>query len=220
MTTLPEFLRTERLQLHALCPDDAPALFDLFHDPDAMPYWHTCRHQTLEDTRSAIEAMLRPPRARWWSVRTAAKQETIGFLGFLGFGTIPGFGYAIHSRHRSQGYAAEAARVALDFGFQQLNLDRVELWIHEANTASQRMAESLGFARRGAFRQIYPREGQSRETAVYGVTRVQWSRSDTQSDDRATLPMDSWPVFYGVEPCLATQFRMLDCSGASGPLKG
>jgi ribosomal-protein-alanine N-acetyltransferase len=202
MMTPSEPLRTDRLHLHALSLDDAPALFDLFHDPDAMPYWHTRPHQTLEDTRTAIEGMLRPRHARWWAVRTAATQETIGFLGFLGFGTIPGFGYALHPAHRSHGYAAEAARVALNFGFQQLNLDRVELWIHEANKASRRLAESLGFARRGCFRQLYPRERLSRETAVYGITRTQWSGSDAPTDGVPIISTDSEPVFYGVEPIL------------------
>jgi len=202
MKTLAAPLQTDRLQLHALCPDDAPALFDLFHDPDAMPYWHTLPHRTVEETRSAIETMLCPPRACWWTVRTAVTQETIGFLGFLGFGTVPGFGYAIHPAHRSQGYAAEAARAALDFGFRQLDLDRVELWIHEANTASRRLAESQGFARRGCFRQIYPREGRSRETWVYGGTRAQWLGRDAPTDDRTTAPEDCGPRFYGVEPIL------------------
>ncbi len=88
-----------------MCQDDAPALFELFRDAEAMPYWHALAHQTVEQTRTAIDAMLRPPRACWWIVRTSASQETIGFLGFLGFGTIPGFGYAIHAAHRSRGYA-------------------------------------------------------------------------------------------------------------------
>ncbi|KVL13193.1 GNAT family N-acetyltransferase [Burkholderia ubonensis] len=202
MKTLAEPLQTDRLQLRALCADDAMALFDLFHDPGAMPFWHTPVHRTVDDTRSAIEAMLRPPRACWWAVQTVAAQEPIGFLGFLGFGTIPGFGYAMHPAHRSRGYATEAARAALDFGFRKLDLDRVELWIHEANTASRRLAESLGFARRGCFRQTYPREGRSRETSVYGGTRAQWLARNAPADDRSTAPEYGGPLFYGVEPIL------------------
>ncbi|MGO4152120.1 GNAT family N-acetyltransferase [Cupriavidus sp. YAF13] len=202
MKTLVRPLQTARLQLHALCLDDAPALFELFHDAEAMPYWHTLPHQTVEDTRAAIEAMLRPQRACWWTVRTDASQETIGFVGFLGFGTIPGFGYAIHAVHRSRGYAIEAARAALDFGFRQLDLDRVELWIHEANMSSRRVAESLGFAQRGCFRQIYPRERQSRETLVYGSTRSQWLDRNASENDRVPIHQDSVPLFYGVEPVL------------------
>jgi RimJ/RimL family protein N-acetyltransferase/uncharacterized glyoxalase superfamily protein PhnB len=202
MTTLAKPLQTDRLQLRALRLDDAPALFDLFHDPDAMPYWHTLAHRTLEDTRSAIEAMLRPPRACWWAVQVIETQETIGFLGFLGFGTNPGFGYAIHPAHRLRGYATEAARAALDFGFRQLDLDRLELWVHEGNTASIRLAQSLGFERRGCFRQVYPREGRSRETAVYGATRTQWFGGDATADDLAAAPEYTRPRFYGVEPIL------------------
>jgi RimJ/RimL family protein N-acetyltransferase/uncharacterized glyoxalase superfamily protein PhnB len=197
MTTTSITLQTDRLQLEPLSLDDAPALFELFHDPLAMPHWHTLLHQTQEDTRAAIEAMLHPSQAHWWAVRISGTQETIGFMGFLGFGGIPGFGYAIHPAHRSHGYAAEAARAALDFGFQALNLERVELWIHEANTASRKLAHALGFTQRGCFRQVYPREGRSRETAVYGVTHAQWF-----GIEKIDTPAQSGPVFYGAEPIL------------------
>ncbi|CAN5326967.1 hypothetical protein BH11PSE11_BH11PSE11_29130 [soil metagenome] len=202
MKSLAKPLQTDRLQLDALSLADAPALFELFHDPDAMPCWHTLAHQTVEETRSALEGMLGVSHACWWAVRLATTQETIGFMGFLGFGTIPGFGYAIHPAHRSQGYATEAARAALDYGFRQLDHDRVELWIHEGNTASRRLAQSLGFERRGCFRQVYPRERQSRETLVYGSTRAQWLVGDVTADSRATVGEDSRPQFYGVEPIL------------------
>ncbi|MCW8164514.1 N-acetyltransferase [Verminephrobacter aporrectodeae subsp. tuberculatae] len=175
MDAAPTLLDTARLHLQPLRPCDAPALFPLFHDPGAMPYWHTLPHASVDDTRATIESMLRPPHARWWTLRTAADPaRAIGFLGFLGYAGIPGFGYAVHADHRSQGYVREAARAALDEGFRQLRLDRVELWIHEANLPSRRVAESLGFVRRGCFRQMYPREGRSRETWVYGATPARW----------------------------------------------
>jgi RimJ/RimL family protein N-acetyltransferase/uncharacterized glyoxalase superfamily protein PhnB len=202
MKTLATSLQTARLQLDPLCSGDAPDLFDLFHDPAAMPHWHTVPHQTPEDTHSAIEAMLRPPLSCWWAVRLIETRETIGFLGFLGFGENSGFGYAIHPAYRLKGYAAEAARAALSFGFQQMDIDRVELWIHEGNTASRRLAQSLGFEKRGCFRQMYPREGRSRETLVYGNTRARWRECDVTSIDEAAVSESSRPLFYGIEPIL------------------
>jgi RimJ/RimL family protein N-acetyltransferase/catechol 2,3-dioxygenase-like lactoylglutathione lyase family enzyme len=202
MKTLATSLQTARLQLDPLCSGDAPDLFDLFHDPAAMPHWHTVPHQTPEGTHSAIEAMLRPPLACWWAVRLIETRETIGFLGFLGLGENSGFGYAIYPAYRLKGYAAEAARAALSFGFRQLDLDRVELWIHERNTASCRLAQSLGFEKRGCFRQMYPREGRSRETLVYGNTRARWHECDVTSIDEAAVSESCRPRFYGIEPIL------------------
>ena len=203
MDVAPTPLQTARLRLQPLRPDDAPALFPLFHDPAAMPYWHTPPHASVDDTRAAIDAMQRPPHARWWTLRTAADPaRAIGFLGFLGYAGIPGFGYAVHADHRSQGYVREAARAALDHGFRQQQLDRVELWIHEANLPSQRVAESLGFVRRGCFRQMYPREGRSRETWVYGATRARWLGRDARADARESDAQEA-PRIYGVEPVLA-----------------
>lgn len=202
MKALATSLQTARLKLDPLCSDDAPDLFDLFHDPAAMPHWHTVPHQTPEDTHSAIQAMWRPPLACWWAVRLIETRETIGFLGFLGIGENSGFGYAVRPAYRLRGYAAEAARAALSFGFQRLGVDRVELWIHEDNTPSRRLAQLLGFEKLGCFRQMYPREGRSRETLVYGSTGSQWRGCDVTSMDEAAASASSRPRFYGIEPIL------------------
>lgn len=60
----------------------------------------------------------------------------------------------------------------------------------------------MGFEKRGCFRQMYPREGRSRETLVYGSTRAQWRECDVGSVDETVVSESSQPRFYGIEPIL------------------
>ena len=64
---------------------------------------------------------------------------------------------------------AEAVRAALDYGFANLGIDRVELWIAEDNLRSLRLAERLGFTYRGRFRQKYRHDPDSHEKRVYSL---------------------------------------------------
>lgn len=63
-------------------------------------------------------------------------------------------GYQIHNRHRRRGYGVEAARAALEIGFLQLGLNRIEACIDPENTASIALARALGM-RGGGLKQAY-----------------------------------------------------------------
>jgi uncharacterized glyoxalase superfamily protein PhnB len=85
----------------------------------------------------------------------------------------------------------EAVAAVLAHGFEALSLDRVELWIDSANARSERVALRAGFRRRGAFPHT-GREGDVRETQVYGLHGDEW-RGSGRTDGLRT---------YGVRPVL------------------
>jgi RimJ/RimL family protein N-acetyltransferase len=58
-------------------------------------------------------------------------------------------GYWVRTSQTGKGLATEAARLLAGFGFETLHLNRIEILIAQANTASQRVAEKLGVAREG-----------------------------------------------------------------------
>jgi RimJ/RimL family protein N-acetyltransferase len=55
-------------------------------------------------------------------------------------------GWAIAGRHRGHGYATEAARALIDYGFNELHLPRVVAFTEEDNLPSRRVMEKLGMA--------------------------------------------------------------------------
>jgi len=169
----PMTLRTERLTLEPLTPAHATELFAVFGDPVAMRYWHTLPHTTVAETTGMITTLISAPRACWWAFR---RHEGVA-LGYVGYhGTVtPGMGYALRADAWGQGLAAEAVEAALSAGFTTLGLNRVELWIHAHNQSSWRLAERLGFTRRGQFWQRYPHAAAPHETLVYGLRADEWA---------------------------------------------
>ena len=57
--------------------------------------------------------------------------------------------YWLAAEARGRGYATKAVRLISDWAFETLELERLELYAHPDNTASQRVAERAGYIREG-----------------------------------------------------------------------
>ncbi len=195
-------LSTTRLTLRPLSLDDAPALFMVFSDAATMRYWHERPHTSVAITRAMIQDMLRPADNCWWAICRAPDAPAVGFVGYLGATALPGMGYILRADCWRQGYATEAVQAAVAYGFRQLTFDRIELWIHEQNRASQALAHKLGFAYRGQFMQKFNHAAAAHATLVYGLLAEEWSPELAIADRTRTAQKIS---FYALEPVLPVQ---------------
>lgn len=193
-------LTTERLTLRPLTLDDAAALFAVFRDTETMRYWHELPHTSVGVTHSMIQDMLRHADNCWWAICLAADAPAVGFVGYLGATALPGMGYILRADCWRQGYATEAVQAAVDYGFRQLRFDRIELWIHERNRASQALAHKLGFAYRGQFMQKFNHANVAHATLVYGLLAAEWSPELVDGAKSAQQVS-----FYAAEPVLPVQ---------------
>ena len=174
MRDLPD-IETPRLTLRALAPEHAAALHDVFSNAEAMRFWHTARHERLEDTQAMVDGMVAGPERVWVLIPKGAS-SAIGLIYFLGEPRLgsAGFGYILHPRHWRKGLMSEAVRALLDHAFDHWDLDRVELWIDSQNLASQGVARRAGFTPHGTFRHKYPHCTESHVTIVLGLHIEQW----------------------------------------------
>ena len=83
---------------------------------------------------------------------------------------IGNIGYWVSSVHVRRGIARYAAREAAKLGFDELGLHRLEIVVLPENTASQRVAESLGAWREGIARHRLFMQGRSHDAIVYSLT--------------------------------------------------
>jgi ribosomal-protein-alanine N-acetyltransferase len=84
-----------------------------------------------------------------WGVEIIQTGEMVGHCGLRDVDEVPGeveVLYALGRAHWSQGYATEAARASVRYGFDHLGLDHILAFAVPANTASRRVMEKLGMA--------------------------------------------------------------------------
>jgi RimJ/RimL family protein N-acetyltransferase/catechol 2,3-dioxygenase-like lactoylglutathione lyase family enzyme len=168
---MDETLHTERLLLRPVSPGDAPALFPIYHDPRAMRFMPSPPHRDAAETRVELTRDLGYRGACGWAICLKGSDDPVGYINFLGETQIPGMGYILRPDYWGRGIVPEAGSAALRYGFDQLGYDRVELWIHEDNAASIRVAQKLGFRLRGQIPQKYDHETVHHIMLVYGLAK-------------------------------------------------
>jgi len=187
-------METSRLRLRPLKIEDAVDLFPVFQNPEAIKYWPTEIHHQPGETSKVLADLLLPENACWWAVCLRGTDTVVGFVGFLRNDGIPGIGYILQRDLWGQGYITEATRAVLDYGFHSLHYDRVELWIHEDNIASQRVADKLGFDKKGRLRTKFPGRARAHDLLIYGLRVNEWV--DT------AVPQGQPHRFYDLQPVL------------------
>ncbi len=178
--TLPELV-SERLRLRAYLDSDTTAVFALYSDPRVTRYWShpawTERRQA-EDYVAARKA-LELPAVYAWAVADRHSDELVGtttLFSLNGPQRRAEIGYSLLSAHQGKGYASEALRLAIGHAFDILGLERIEADIDPRNLASCRLVEKLGFRREGLLRQRWRVNGETCDSALYGLLRAEFIR--------------------------------------------
>lgn len=188
-------LQTDRLTLRPLTSDDALDLFAIYGDNQTMQFMPSRPHETVEQTRQMIEYHIGLQDSQHWVICLKDQSKAIGHIYYLGQVRVPGMGYILHRDYWGQGIVPETCEVLLDHGFTILNCDRVELWIDETNTASQRVAQKLGFKPKARFAHKYNHETHPHFVLVWGILAQEW-RGEPISRVKETTQ------FHSIDPVL------------------
>jgi len=146
---MPIELETPRLKLRKFREDDWEPYAVMCSDPAVMRYLGSGVTLTRDETWRAIAGMLGHWQLRgygMWALEEKATGALVGRAGFINPAGWPGFelGWVLAKPHWGKGFASEAAREALRYGFEVMKRDRVISLIRPKNAASIRVAEAIG----------------------------------------------------------------------------
>jgi len=151
---VPPPLVTERLVLRPLQPEDAVALWEEWNDPLVWRYVGAGVLPARERIERGAALLGQMYLERGWSGLLVSRRSDGRVLGECGLypwredGRETGdveLGYRFGREHWGQGYAGEAARAVLTWASEELGFTDLVCVVQEANTASRRIAERLGF---------------------------------------------------------------------------
>lgn len=147
MTTHQVGPETKRLHHRALTPADADAFFALNSNPEVMRYTGEPPLESVEAAREAIENypdFQTIGYGRWGCVLKKT-QQLIGFCGlkYLADLGVVDIGYRFLPEFWGQGLATEAALASIQFGFETLELERIEAFVLPQNAGSIRVLEKV-----------------------------------------------------------------------------
>ena len=169
-------LKTERLVLEDLTPDDLASIQRIARNRDVMKYvliWLENDEQVAGFVQHAIDESQRKDRRDY--VLAARRLGSQAFVGLTFIGIDPGepgtaeVGYVLLPEYWGAGYASEILRAYLAFGFGPLALHRVYGKCDELNLASAHVMEKCGLAYEGTLREHVWLRDHWRSTRYYGM---------------------------------------------------
>ena len=169
-------LETERLRLRPLRPDDADALHAVLGDADTM-LWYPAPF-TQEQTADWIQRWIDSYQHRGyglWAMELLSTGEVIGDAGLVlqlvDDEPLVEVGWHVGRDMWGQGYATEGGRASVQWGFDNLDVDRIISLIRPENVASWRVAEKLGLK---VWKETMRGPNNSLLHRVYTITRPEW----------------------------------------------
>lgn len=142
---------TGRIALRRLTLDDAPFVLELLNDPDFIANIADRHVRTLDDARHYITsgpmAMYEEFGFGLWCVELRTTATPIGICGLLKRDWLEDvdLGFALLPEFRAQGYAREAAKLALTRGREIHGVSAIVAIVQRGNARSERLLGALGF---------------------------------------------------------------------------
>jgi RimJ/RimL family protein N-acetyltransferase len=173
-----KFLVGERIHLRPLEPSDAAVAAPWFNRHDVRRTTRRYLPLSLRDEQQFIEqhgvSEHNVPLGICWS-------EDDRLVGACGLHAID-----VRARHAEigivigdpadwgRGIATEAMRLVVDYGFSELNLNRIYLTVFEDNPSARHIYEKLGFRLEGTHRSHAFREGRYWDIHYMGLLADEW----------------------------------------------
>lgn len=166
-------LYSERLILRKIKPETLERLFSRGNDAEIMSTLCLDSQQELEDERRKFrEGIATYNRSFvWFKLLERGTSVHIGAIGYHIWYTDHDraeIGYALKDdQYKNKGYMTEAIAVVLEYGFNEMNLHRVEAFVGPNNTPSLQLMKRFGFVQEGHLREHYLRKGVYEDSLVF-----------------------------------------------------
>ncbi len=167
-------------------------------DAKAFSNWHNdagflrlvdaevARPRTAEEIEKWFEEWQKDSKQICFAVRKLDSEELLGFIaleGILWSHAVAWLGVGIGDRGEwDKGYGRDAISLLLKYGFDELNLYRIQLTVFAYNERGIALYEKLGFRREGAFREFMQRDGRRYDMYLYGLLRREWAAMNGEGE--------------------------------------
>ncbi|MGN7408712.1 GNAT family N-acetyltransferase [Sporosarcina sp. SAFN-010] len=170
-------IETDRLILREVIKEDSNDMFAYLSDKDVVKHMGLDPFQTEKDVLEEIEwyqKIFKDSTGIRWGIAHKDNGRVIGSCGFLNMQpkhSRTEIGYELSKEYWGKGIASEALEAVVKYGFQHLQLERIEALIEPANFASLKLLEKKGFEKEGLLRHYEFTCGKFDDLYMYSILK-------------------------------------------------
>lgn len=170
-------LQTERLVLRELGSPDAQALLDCFSNPEVLRHYGQQPLTSLVQVQQIIKNFANhftEKRGIKWGIALKEQEGIIGTLGFQEWSMEhrrAEISYALFPDYWGKGYAQEAVKRAISYGFEEMDLVRIGAIVFTENEASQLLLQKIGFEQEGLLKKYMHQNNMPHDTYMYSLIK-------------------------------------------------
>lgn len=170
-------LTTERLCLRKIDVTDAKNMLSYLSDPVVMQYYGLEPFEKVEEVIDEIswyDKILREETGIRWGISLKDEGKIIGSCGFLNWERQHrriDIGYELASDYWGKGIASEVLEAVITYGFEKMNVERIQALIEPPNIASIKLVERHGFLREGLLRHYEYGNGKFDDLYMYAILK-------------------------------------------------
>jgi hypothetical protein len=176
-------LKGKMVGLIAVEKEDLKQLMDWRNNPEFRKHFREYRELNMEmQARWFDRKVIEDPATMMFSIRRLEDNELIGCTGFVYINWV--------HRHAdlslyigwkgsyidTKGYAEDTCKIMLDYGFGELNLNKIWTEIYSFDKKKKKLYDKFGFKTDGVLRQNYFYEGRYWDSYILSKLASEWRK--------------------------------------------
>jgi RimJ/RimL family protein N-acetyltransferase/nicotinamidase-related amidase len=169
-------IETQRLILRPFSMEDAKSVLDNWAgDEKVQKMYGEPAYKTVEEVKSLLQKYIAGYVTGYtyrWAVIEKESGECIGQIAFFLVDKFNSWGeieYAIGKAYQGKGYATEAAKAVIDYGFKEIGFNKVQICVRPSNVKSKNVIEKCGFEYEGMLRDYFFIDGEYEGRMYYSL---------------------------------------------------
>ncbi|WEZ08102.1 GNAT family N-acetyltransferase [Priestia flexa] len=171
-------LETERLLLRKIKLDDLDDIFEFSSDPEVAHHmtWEAneSKEETLNNFVNVVIEGYKKGQSADWAIVHKESGKVIGTCAFVDWSNQHSkaeIGYVLNKKYWGNGFATEAPKELIKFGFESTSLNRIEGGCDTDNVGSENVMLKVGMKFEGTLRKNEFIKGEFRDTKVFAVLK-------------------------------------------------
>jgi len=174
------FLTGEKVYLRPVEEKDIELVYQGKNDPAVRETLFLFFPMTLEQVKEELHTWTNSKEIILFTICRKEDEKPVGQTAFVRIDYVSRaavFYISIYdSSEWSKGYGGEATKLMVDYAFDILNLNRIQLHVFADNVAAVKVYEKVGFVKEGVLRQAMYHHGKYCDFYVMGILREEWER--------------------------------------------